>query len=85
MLAAALRRGAAPARHAAAAARGYAAPPQPAAPVFAYTDLFAPAAPKDTPYRKITSEGVSTLDVGGQRVLKARALMQHAVQRDAAS
>ena len=41
--------------------------------MFSYTDLFAPAAPKDTPYRKLTSEGVSTLDVGGQRVLKARA------------
>lgn len=72
MLAAALRRGTAPARHAAAAARGYAAPPPPAAPVFSYTDLFAPAAPKDTPYRKITGEGVSTIDVDGQRVLKAR-------------
>ena len=72
MLAAALRRGAAPARHAAAAARGYAAPTPAAAPTFSYTDLFAPAAPKDTPYRKITSDGVSTVDVAGQRVLQVR-------------
>jgi fumarate hydratase class I len=75
MLAAALRRASAPGRCAAAAAvrvRGYAAPPSAAAPVFNFTDLFAPAAPKDTAYRKLTGDGVSTLDAGGKRILQAR-------------
>jgi hypothetical protein len=71
MLAAALRRAAAPGRCAAARARAYAPPPA-AAPVFSYTDVFAPATPKDTVYRKLTDEGVSTLDVAGKRILQAR-------------
>ena len=43
------------------------------APQFEFTDLFKPASPKSTPWRKLTSDGVSTLDVGGQRVLKVGA------------
>lgn len=49
----------------AAAAPGSAAPPP-----FAYTELFQAATPKETPWRKLTGAGVSTLDVGGQRVLR---------------
>jgi hypothetical protein len=43
-----------------------------AAPEFQYTDVFAPAAPKEVAWRKLTDAGVSTMDVQGQRVLKAR-------------
>ena len=42
------------------------------APQFTHTDLFQTAAPKTTPWRKLTSEGVSTIDVHGQKVLKVR-------------
>jgi fumarate hydratase, class I len=36
---------------------------------FAYQDPF-PAAPTDTPYRRLTSDGVSTFDVAGHRFLR---------------
>ncbi len=38
-------------------------------PDFAYTDLL-PLGPDDTPYRLLTTEGVSTLDVGGRTFLQ---------------
>ncbi|MDY6812034.1 MAG: fumarate hydratase, partial [Actinomycetota bacterium] len=38
-------------------------------PEFRYSDLL-PAGPDDTPYRLITTEGVSTVEVDGQRFLK---------------
>jgi hypothetical protein len=45
--------------------RGYAKEPQ-----FHYADIFAPAEPKTTPYRKLTSDHVSTFEVNGEIVLK---------------
>lgn len=42
-------------------------------PQFTHTDLFQTAAPKDTPWRKLTSDGVSVVEVQGRRVLKVRA------------
>jgi hypothetical protein len=71
MLAAALRRASAPGR-CAARGRSYAAPPAAIVPAFNFTELFAPAAPKDTAYRKLSGDGVSTLDAGGKRILQAR-------------
>ena len=47
------------------AARGLAT-----APDFAYSALFQAAAPDTTEYRKLTSDYVSTVDVGGQKMLK---------------
>ena len=43
-----------------------------AAPAFNYTELFPTAGPKETPYRKITGDFVSTFDVQGERLLKVR-------------
>jgi fumarate hydratase class I len=50
-------------RHAAAAA---AAP----GPQFAYEELFQAASPKQVPWRKLSDEGVTTLEVHGKRVLQ---------------
>ncbi|WP_238419400.1 fumarate hydratase [Streptomyces taklimakanensis] len=44
-------------------------PAAPAAPVFAYTDLL-PLGADETPYRLVTSEGVSTFEAGGRTFLK---------------
>lgn len=43
--------------------------PHPARPAFAYTDLL-PLGPDDTPYRLVTSEGVSTFEADGRTFLK---------------
>lgn len=45
--------------------RGFAAAPQ-----FHYEPLFDTAQPKDTPYKKITSDFVSTLNVNGKNILQ---------------
>ncbi|KAK3237634.1 hypothetical protein CYMTET_52306 [Cymbomonas tetramitiformis] len=39
-------------------------------PPFQYQDVFQPGKPKDTPYRKITGDYVSTIEVEGKSVLK---------------
>ena len=46
--------------------RAFASPPE-----FSYADIFAPAKPKDTPYKKLTSDFVSTFEVEGKEILKA--------------
>lgn len=41
-------------------------------PAFHYTDLFVTEKPSDTPFKKISSDFVSTINVNREKVLKAR-------------
>lgn len=43
-----------------------------AAPNFNYTELFATEGPKDTPYKLVSKDHVSTFTVNGEKMLKAR-------------
>jgi hypothetical protein len=63
------------------AGRRFAAVATAAPPQFTHTDLFQTAAPKETPWRKLTGDGVAVMDVHGRRVLKVRAVTPAAFTR----
>ena len=63
------------------AGRRFAAVATSAPPQFTHTDLFQTAAPKETPWRKLTGDGVAVMDVHGRRVLKVRAVTPAALTR----
>lgn len=46
--------------------------PAKAAPAFNYTDLFVTEKPKETPYKLLTTDHVSTFTVNGEKMLKVR-------------
>ena len=56
-----------------AAARCFASP---VAGGFGFTELFQAAHPKETPWRKLTGDGVSTVDVLGKRILQVYKLVR---------
>lgn len=43
------------------------------APAFKYVDLFTTEKPKETPYKLLTTDHVSTFEVNGEKMLKVRA------------